>query len=287
MNRLNAIEQEAIILNSAWKMIDEMVTRSVFSETGPGYARELLFHSSEHARLFLIILTDFLSSVRGHRGNRVPLGLKEQPRNGRPYERTFLYHLKQVCENPQVGSDSSSIEQQVDAFADWLEFSFVAPRVNLPDINIVSDIEVHRYKYLTICGNIKKHNLARLSIVVSQIRELLNQSGHSVNESDAYLVADNFCDWFFDNIFLYHAPQIAEFLNGIRCAIYKYLLEEYRRSYRVTSESGPTFEVYRYDVPEEIQDTIAYAMYWEVMNRVRAQPSMDRFVVSDVLKLRY
>ena len=287
MDRLSAVEQEAIILNSAWKMIDEMVNRAMFCETGAEDARELLFHRYEHARLFLIILTDFLSGVRGHRGNPIPLGLKEQPSNGRPYERTFLYHIKQICENPQFGSDASRIEQQVDGLADWLEISFVAPQVNLPDIKLVSDIEVQRYRYLKICGNIKKHNLARLSVVVSQIRGLLNRSGHSVNESDAYLVADNFCDWFFENIFLCHAPQIAEFLNGIRYAIHMYLVDEYQRSYRVTAESSPAFEVYRYDVPEKIQDPIAYAMYWEVMNRVRAQPSMGHFVVPHMLKLRY
>ena len=284
---MNKIEREAIILNSAWKMIDEMVNGTLFMKIDHARPAHLMFKTRQHSRLFIILLGDFLSEIRAFKGDPVPFGLKKAPSNARPSNLTFLFHLRQVCEGPRLGVDSTSLSECIEAFADWLEGDFVVSGVNLPDIDVVADLRVERFRYIKMCGDIAKHNLARLSTNVRHLRKLLETAGHAVSEQDAYLAIDNFFEWFAEDIFIYHSSQIAEFLNNIRWAIFEYLQPEYRRSWHLTDKATPDLSIYGYHIPDEITETVARAMYWDVMNRVRAKPYIKPFVISDAFKQRY
>ncbi len=284
---MNDFEREAIILNSAWEMINDMVNWAMFvknDDTGP---TNLMFETRQHSRLFVILLGDFLSEVRAFKGDPVPLGLKTVPSNARPSDRTFIFHLRQVCANPKLGVDATKLSAEIEAFSDWLESEFDAPGVNLHAINIVANLHVARYRYIKMCGDIAKHNLARLATNVGHLRKLLEAAGHAVSEQEAYLAVENFFEWFHDDIFIYHSSQIAELLNNIRWAIFDYLQPEFRRSWHLTEKATPSFPMYAYHVPAEITEPIARAMYWDVLNRVRSKPWMHRFVVSDSFKKRY
>jgi hypothetical protein len=94
---MNGIEREAIILNSAWEMIDGMVNWAMFLRNDCTKPTNLMFETRQHSRLFVILLGDFLSEVRAFKGDPVPLGLKSAPSNARPSDLTFLFHLRQVC----------------------------------------------------------------------------------------------------------------------------------------------------------------------------------------------
>ena len=159
--------------------------------------------------------------------------------------------------------------------------SFVA------DIDVVADLHLQRYRYIKMCGDIAKHNLARLSTNVGHLQKLLKKANHPVTEQEAYLAIENFFEWFFDDIFIYHSSQIAEFLNNIRWAIFEYLQPEFQRSWHLTEHATPSFPMYGYRIPAESTEPIAQAMYWDVMNRVRAKPWIHRFVISDDFKRRY
>ena len=284
---MNEIEREAIILNSAWTMIDGMVNWAMFVRVNLDQPTNLTFQDREHQQIFIILLRDFLSQVRAHGNQPIPLGLIRAPQNARPADRTFLFHLRQVCEVPQLGDDSAELRQQVEAFAEWLEDEFVAPEVWLPDIDVQVDLRIGRYRYITMCGDIAKHHLGRLSANAGRIQNLLRQADRDIDEQMSYLAVENFFQWFFDNIFLYHSSHIAEFLNNIRWAIFRYLQPEFARVYHLTEGATPEFHAYSYHVPEAINQPIARAMYWDVMNRVRQEPWMPRFVIHEVHKLRY
>lgn len=108
-----------------------------------------------------------------------------------------------------------------------------------------------------------------------------------VTEQQAYLAVENFFEWFHDDIFIYHSSQIAEFLNNIRWAIFDYLQLEFARSWHLTEKATELCPIYAYRFPEGCTEPVARAMYWDVMNRVRARPWVHRFVVSDSFKQRY
>lgn len=284
---MNDIEREAIILNSAWEMIDSMVNWAMFVKHDRTEVTNLMFRTSAHARLFVILLGDFLSEVRAFKGEPVPLGLKPAPSNARPSDLTFLFHLRQVCANPKLSPDPSALAKAVQEFATWLEGEFTATGVNLHAIDIVADLRVTRYRYIKMCGDIAKHNLARLATNVGNLRKLLGQAGHPVTEQQAYLAIESFFEWFQQDIFIYHSSQIGEFLNNIRWAIYQYLQPEFLRSWHLTDRATTDFPMYGYRVPSEIAEPLAVAMYWEVMNRSRSKPYVQRFVISPRMKMLY
>jgi hypothetical protein len=284
---MNDIEREAIILNSAWEMIDGMVNWAMFVKNDQTEPTNLMFQTNAHVRLFVILLGDFLADVRAFKGEPVPLGLKPAPNNARPSDLTFLFHLRQVCASPRLGSDASALARAVEDFATWLEGQFIATGVNLHAIDVVADLRVVRYRYIKMCGDIAKHSLARLATNVGHLRKLLDQAGHPVSEQQAYLAVETFFDWFQEDIFIYHSTQIAEFLNNIRWAIYWYLQPEFRRSWHLTDRATADFPAYGYRVPSEIAEQVAVAMYWNLMNRSRSQPYVQRFVISPHMKTLY
>jgi hypothetical protein len=284
---MNEIEQECIILNSVWEMIDGMVNWAMFVKHERTEPTNMMFETSQHSRLFIILLGDFLSQLRAFKGQPIPLGLRAAPSNARPSDLTFLYYLRQVCAKPTLAPQASDLSTWTEAFAVWLEADFIAPGVNLHAINVVADLRVPRYRYIKICGDIAKHNLARLATNVAHIRDLLEASGYPVSEQEAYLAVENFFEWFHDDIFIYHSSQIAEFLNNIRWGIFDYLRPEFARSWHSVGSANSNFPKYAYDFPAGCNEPIARAMYWDLMNRVRGKPWMHKFVVSDSFKQRY
>ena len=278
---MNDVEQEAIILNSAWSMIDDMVNWTMFPDTDLTGSTVLQFKSREHARLFIILLTDFLSHVRDSKPDSTAHKLRTVPSDALGADRTFIFYLRQVCRRPQLGTDLTELDVKVEQFADWLEERITSNGVNLPSISVVTDVTVKRLLYIKLCGNIAKHNLSRLDQTISGLRRLLEEAGHDVSVKEAYLATENFFDWFFDDIFIFHSNQIIEFLNDIRWALYNYLQPEYRRSWHST---GGFHGGYGFHVPVAITDPVARTMYWDLMNRVRFKPFLDQFVIHAAFK---
>ena len=284
---MNDTEREVIILNSAWEMIDEMVNWATFVKNECTEPTNLLFTNRAFSRLFIIFLGDFLSEIKPRNGI-VPLGLSGPARNDAPpSDKTFLFHIRQVCTNPKLGTDSTRLRQTADAFADWLEGEFTASSVNLSAIGLVANLRMPRIRYIQMCGDIAKHNLARLERRVKDLRKLLEVAKPSVSEQDAYLAVEGFFEWFQGNIFIYHSSQIAEFLNNIRWSIYEFLQPEFQRSWDLPDDGTTDFPAYKYRVPSDVTEPLAQAMYWNLMNRSRSRPFVQQFVIHERFKTRY
>lgn len=284
---MNDIEREVIILNTVWEMIDDMVNWAMFVKSEKTEISNLMFNDSYCARLFAILLGDFLSDIRAFKGVPPPLGLKAVPSGVRSSDLTMLFHLRDVAASPKLNAEATQLISATEAFGDWLEGEFISNGVNLYNIGVVADIRIARLRYLKMCGDIAKHNLTRLAANVGHLRVLLEQAGHPVSEQEAYLAMKNFGDWFLDDIFLYHASPIAEFLNNIRWAIYDYLQPEFRRSWHLTDHATKDCAAYSYRVPCEIAEPVAVAIYWDVMNKSRSHPFVQRFTIPALFKQRY
>jgi len=96
---INDLEREAVILNPAWSMIDEMVNWAMFVAVERTEPTNLMFQTRQCARLFLILLGDFLSDVRAFKGEPLPLGLKPAPSNA-------AVRLVELLGDPQEAFDA-------------------------------------------------------------------------------------------------------------------------------------------------------------------------------------
>jgi hypothetical protein len=283
MTVFNETEQEAIILNAMWGMINDMVNYQMFVKTEHTTDVVLLFSTSTHMRLFNVLLVDFLSQPQPRQGGLVPFDLPKPPPNARQANLTHLFYLRQVCATPKLGPDASMVAGPLNGFSDWLEAEALVEKVWLPSINTELDLRIGRLQFIKICGDIAKHNFLRLSKNVKRLRQVLKANGHIIDDGQAYLVLPEFYEWFHRDIFAYHSSTIAEYLNNLRLGIFAYLQHEYARAYHEV-EPRP---MYRFHIPSAIKHPLAKEMYWELMNMVRARPYMPRFEVSQYVKMRY
>ena len=127
-----------------------------------------------------------------------------------------------------------------------------------------------------------KYNFSRLSGNVRKLRRILETNGHAIDENQGDLALPNFFEWFHRDLFLYHASDIVRQLNNIRLAIYRYLGPAYAAAYQVTENIAG----YTFTVPAELTDPLAKAMWWDLMNKVRAKPWQPEFMVSASLQKR-
>lgn len=283
MSNFTAIEHETIILNAVWSMIDDMVNYEIFLRSEEPVVSNLAFATITHRRFFNVLLVDFLSRPFASRRKPIPFGLPQPPANSRPTDQTYLFYLRQVCSNPQLGHDVSHLGKLVEEFSDWLEIDAHVEGVWFPSIELKLDMDVQRLLFLKICGNTAKHNFSRLSDNVKKIINLLEEHGHSIDEQDGYLLLPEFQEWFHEHLFSYHATTIAEYLNNIRWAIFDYLRPEFKRSFERVEPSP----MYKFNYPTGVSRPLGKVMYWELMNFVRSQPYFRRFSATDALKERY
>jgi len=266
----SGIEQEILILKAAKELIDSMVNFELMSLLGNDPNSNILFKSITHQRLFNIILVDFLSCTD-------PMGPVKQT--------SYLGGLREIVNNPYFDENDSvhNLKVATQEFKDWLEQE-VEVDVWLPSIDKETKLDISRFNFLKMTGNISKHNYLRAIGVAEELKEILSKSGITVDINEALLALAEFHERFHTDILNYHSSTIAEFLNNIRWGIYDYLQPEFNKS--IVWEGGHPPK-YHYTYPKGIQSEFAKACYWDLMNEVRSKPYMRRFKVTKWLKLRY
>lgn len=264
------IEQEVIILKASKELIDTMVNFEMMSLYGNDPDSNILFKSVTHQKFFNIILVDFLSCT---------------DRKGPIKQTSYLEGLQKVVANPHFNMKNSvnDLEIAVKDFRDWIKQKIEA-NIWLPSIDQETKLNISRFYFLKMTGNISKHNYLRAIGVADKLKTILSKSGLKVDIDEALLILAEFYEHFHTNILNYHSSTIAEFLNNIRWGIYEYLKSEYDKSIVWDGGNPP---MYHYTYPEEIKSKFAKACYWDLMNEVSREPYMRKFKVTKWLKLRY
>lgn len=280
-----SIEHEIIVLYAVWDMIGEMVNFDMFEKLASLENTNLMFSTSTHTRLFNVLLVDFLSSPQKDRSRgSLPFGLPPTPKSGRPSDNSYLYYLREICKSPRFDGDTGQLFSAVKSFCDWLDTECLVEKVWLAEISVSANVRASRLSLLKICGNIGKHNFSRLEANVGEIARILASSGAPIDEQQAFLALPSFYEWFHRNFFVYHSSTIAEFLNNLRWAIFRYLQPEFSRSY---TRPEPQDIRYSFKYPEDCQQPLARSMYWDLMNNVREEPYFPTFTVTSSLKNQY
>lgn len=268
--KLNAHEKEVIVLKAVQELIDEMVNCDVFELTSSDSGYEIQFKSPLHQKFFNIILVDFLSCP-----DKGILGEK----------RSYLSALKEICSLPNFEQNNSidGLKNSTNVFSGWLDDKCKA-KLWLPSIGKETDLSIKIVDFIKICGNISKHNFARLFHNIGKLRSIFEEDSEAINLNDdeALIVIGDFYEKFHDDIFNYHSSVIAEFLNNIWWGIYDYLLPEYKKSHVCEIEDG--LDVNSYTYPAEIQNSFAKECYWELMSSIHFRSHMKKFEVTKYLK---
>lgn len=277
------LEQEAIVLNAVMGMVDDMVNHAIFSLSGKNTQNtNLLPQTSDTLRQFSILLRDFLSPVRGK--GPMPFGLPRSPEAGKETDRTTLFYLARICENPLIGKEIAFLAMHVRDFIEWLEVLAFVPKVWFANIRVEVDVSIKRIDFIRMGGDIGKHNFLRLGAQAAKLQKILGDNGVTIDESQAYAALPDCWDWFHTHLFAYHASTLAEFLNNIRYAIRLYIKPVAESRYRITGKIDDYLDLYTYDCPSEIVNEFAWAQYYGLLNSTRYKPNFPHFSVTQSLK---
>jgi hypothetical protein len=277
----STIQQEVIVLAAVLDLIDDMVNLRTFGPPITDRPTNLLPNTSTDQRIFAILLGDFLSLPKPHRGDAMPFGLSVPTKDEKGSARTYLRYLREITANPSFSGNIGPLANEVDAFAVWLDAELTCHKVWLGDLNIEFDMTVERIWVFKAVGDLAKHNFSRLEGQIRPIQNMLVRHGFAVEEGEIYGALPNIEEWLRGHILAYHTSTIAEFLNNIRWAIYGYLRPEFVRAFRRESACVP----YTFDVPAAIGQGLPRGMYWRLMNAMRSEPHFPRFEVAASLKV--
>lgn len=229
------VESEVVGLWVASGSLDSMVNHALLKLVGDVGVKEVRFETSTHQQLFNILLLDFLETVdvtlTGKKGS-------------------CLEVLERACRTASFDENGSVelLRKSVDALRTWLDTEITVD-TSFPSINQRLDLKIQRRESIYICGNISKHNLARLSGAAKRLKDILGRHDVTVVYVKALHVLDDFYVRFHEDIFEYHSTVIAELLNNARWGIHDYLSPEYLGE-KVQDANDPTKHSYRY--PEDL-----------------------------------
>jgi len=264
------VETEVIGLWVACGSLDSMVNHALLKLVGNRGAREVRFETSTHQQLFNILLLDFLEKIdvtlTGEQGSCLDV-------------------LDRACQTASFDEKGSVefLRKAVDDLRAWLDAE-ITVGTWLPSIHQHLDLRIQRRESIYICGNMSKHNLARLTGAAKRLDEILRRHGVTVGYVKALHVLDDFYARFHEDIFEYHSTVITELLNNIRWGIHDYLSAEYLGA-KVQDASDPI--KYSYSYPDSVSDDFAKSCYWDLMNMVRRKPYMERFTANSLWKQGY
>jgi len=270
---MEEIETEVIILDAICSMIDKMINHEMMT-VFPG--SNIAFSTSAHAKLFNILLVDFLSAAGSKKND--PYDLKDTGLNHHPiqHERSYLHYLIKISDNPKFRSEAENLRTCATLLQNWLGEKICIPKVWLPTIDLGVDLRSSRYSLLKQSGTMAKHNPLKLNAILKSIDKTLVQSGHQITTESAYLVLDEYQNYISDHFFAASAGSIVVQLNNIRWAIHDYLSAEYALSFHTKNE-GSFYETYSFRIPDSIEHPIAKGSYWNLMNSISRKPYINKF----------
>jgi len=279
MRAFTKTEQEIVILRAVWDLIDGMVNYANFVGGHEITNTHLMFRTATHQTLFNILLRDFLSLPARDGLFQLP-----QPSGSKRTDRTYLFYLYAICDDPNLNETSDGLRCPVETFSRWLECEYRVEKVWFPSIQVERDIQTNRILPLQICGDVAKHNFSRLHRRVRDIETLLKENGVTIQPGQGYLILSEFHDWFHNHVLNYQSTSIAQHLNDIRWGIFEYLQSEFARSFK---KSEPYAGSCRFTVPAECRDPVVQAIYWDLMNSVRRKPYFPRFTTDPHVQRRF
>lgn len=267
----SAAERETIGLCICLEAVGDIANHALLTlrdvSAYPGEA-EVIFQTSVHRDLFLILMLDFVKENGSKQLTGVP--------------GSCLAVLKNACATKcfDVNGSVTDLRNSIEALESWLSYKR-AITLWLPTLDINATIDVSRLEFLNITGNHSKHNLSRLTGVSRDVAKILSDHGYSVPEEQIPLALDDFREHLAENYFVYYSTWLSELLNNVRWGLQTYLGPTFARSYRAGPEDSLP---YSYQYPDDIREEVPRQWFWRLMNNVRARPYLKKFVGAHYLK---
>ena len=266
---MTKMEQEVIALDVICDCVGAIVNRDTLTIHGSGIGVEMQFSSRSAARLSSALIADLLEPMSPELVGKVE---------------SVPAVLARISADPQFDhSDSVGDLRTIErTFNEWLGTQITVSAC-VQDLDDPVQFTLSRQEFLTICGNISKHNRSRLTRIAGKLSVILSRVDVGLDRLMVLRALDDLYERFLHEVFSHMTMPLMELLNNVRWGIQEYLEPEYLKALIQT----PGAMEYSYRIPTGIQHPLAQACYWNLLNSVRKRPICDRFEVRRLREPRY
>ncbi len=273
-NDFTEIEKEILILKSVIDIINSIVNNMIIKlhYTQAGLV-EVRFRDYTEKYFFNIFLVDLLS---------------QPSRNLFSGKSNYIELLSDILKAPSFNIENSveNLKESINEFKIWLDTIITIEKMWFPSINIQCNFRIKRIDIMLICGNTRKHNTTRLTMIALTLKKIFKENNIDIDDIDSILVIEDFDNWFHGdgNIFSYYASILTEMLNDIRWGMQDYLLPEYRKSHTPDLTED---RKYSFKYPIDVEHRLAQTYYWNLMNDIRGGCIFEKFNIPNYMKNHY
>ncbi|PZM77156.1 MAG: hypothetical protein DKT66_28365 [Candidatus Melainabacteria bacterium] len=272
--KYSELEKEVMLLLAAWELILDLVN---YDKLEMDYFKEgtVMFQNDAQRRLFHVLFADFLSAPR-YEAFRPGMTEKDKTES-------FMRLLTRVVEKPLLSTEVKPLKKAIDNIDKFFGEKFVLNDMWLPTIDRHATIKIDPKTLLLLCGNHVKHSFSRLEIDARALVKVFKENDIDIGIDEVFMILPELLEWFLI-VYYQNEKSIVNLLNELRWGLYRYIREEFERSF-FWKEPYMGVRQYGFNVPKECATRIGSHCYWELMNAVRREPNFPLFENQRALRL--
>jgi hypothetical protein len=260
---------EIIILYENQEAFTDILNPNLYAVLGEVPEQNIVFHNDSCFDLFVVHTSELFAEG----SNNVRL-------NGKTQNFSLFGGALWLCERYEDEARRAGLTSACDALNSWLEkrvpFAFWCS-----NLHTQFELEMSRKELLSFAGNLSKHNILRLNILLSRLQRLFERNGSLVEEQDLIGVLEPFVAELKSRL-LYHSSFLVEMLYDYFAAINRFIINRF--------DIMKTNDVRKMKLPDTVSsdsyrnlygDTLVFRRYDE------ARFSKFKPTTTEYLKMRY
>ena len=266
-----SIDQEVIILCSAYEQIRSMVSPLLIDFSESQNEPLHLFKGQPHQQMFFVLLVDFLAET----DDQGPLGLRID----------LLEGLRAISAEPKLpqGGSTEALRRSVDEFTEWLHRQRNV-EMWMANLGCEARVRMTLRQLISLYGNRVKHSGLRTGRVAKTLKRIMVDAGLDVTNEHLQLALTDFYGWADEHFMPFYQNQLFEFLSRIHADIHLYAMPEFKASFHWPDGYDPIYRRYSYHIPPDIQSSSGRSNYWDLMNHMRSRQPVRAVAVSQYLR---
>ena len=272
-----SIDQEVIILCSAYEQIRSMVSPLLIDFSESQNEPFHLFKGQPHQQMFFVLLVDFLAET----DDQGPLGLRID----------LLEGLRAISAEPKLpqGGSTEALRHSVDEFTEWLHRQRNV-EMWMANLGCEARVRMTLRQLISLYGNRVKHSGLRTGRVAKTLKKIMvdagfeTDAGLEITNERLQLALTDFYDWADEHFLRFYQNQLFGFLSKIHAGIHLYAMPEFKASLHWPNGHDSDDPRYSYRIPPEIESPSGRSNYWDLMNHMRSRQPVRAIVVSQYLR---
>jgi len=207
---------EVIILREAHSFLATLMHPDIYEVAGKQPNQNIFFKSHASWELFLILATEFFSE-----------GVKNYRTKNKYSNMSLFEGIKWFCSKYEKESNESGLKESFSNLEKWIteehEYNFYCGE-------IAKDIKIYfsRKDLINFCSNITKHNILRLSTVLSKLMKIYKKYGYNLSHSEVLATLDDF-EEYIRGAMEYYASYFVELLGSVFLSLNEIICRRYKK----------------------------------------------------------